>query len=397
MSLAAKAGANVSASLRQVLVVDDEPGMVELLSDAVRAIDCKVIAAGSIAEAKRIISREDVHVLVADVHLPDGEGTSLLPMLRKTHPNAAAIVITGAPCVATATAALRGGAIDFIPKPFNASQIAKHVSKAIETHAIAERNDKKIRKLKSAVRKLNDARKTISQKVDILCNDLVSAYGELSKQLDVVRTQEGFRKTIEQAKDLEQLICQSMDWMMRQTGYSNVAVWLASEEGGYQLGAYMKYTIPGDQPVADALKRVVLPLAARDGRDTPVKLSASELAGKFNGAEQQLFKDQEFLAIDCTYLGESLAGLVFFRDEHVPFGEQDLEALKSIAPIFASSLATIVRQEEGTDESDAEPTGPEDAGSSGSENEGGAPEPKRRKSNKPDPADWWKRGEPPPF
>jgi FixJ family two-component response regulator len=394
MSLAAKPGASVTNSTRQVLVVDDEPAMIEVLSDAVRTMDCKVITAGSIAEARRIIARETVHVMVADVNLTDGDGTTLLPLLRKTHPQAAAIVITGDPCVTKATAAIRHGAVDFVAKPFNMQQITKHVTKAIEIHAAADKTDKKIRKLKTAVRRLNTARKTISQKVDILCNDLVSAYGELSKQLDVVRTQEGFRKTIAPAKDLEQLICQSMDWMMRQTGYSNVAVWLASEEGGYQLGAYMKYTIPGDEPVSKALERVILPLAARDGRDTPVKLSAADLADKFSPAEQQLFKDQEFLAIDCTYLGESLAGLIFFRDENVPFGEQDLETLKSIAPIFASSLATIVRQSDEPEE--AEPTGSEDSYNSDS-NEGGTSDPKRRKPNKPDPADWWKRGEQPPF
>jgi hypothetical protein len=86
----------------------------------------------------------------------------------------------------------------------------------------------------------------------------------------------------------------------------------------------MKYTIPGDDAVSEALRRAVLPLAARDGRDAPVRLSAADLKGKFSPKEQHLFKDQQFLALDCTYLGESLATLVFFRDEQVPFGEQDL-------------------------------------------------------------------------
>ncbi len=65
----------------------------------------------------------------------------------------------------------------------------------------------------------------------MLCNDLVTAYGELSRQFDGVRNQESFRKTCDGAKDLEQLLCHAMDWLLRQVGYSNVAVWLADEEG----------------------------------------------------------------------------------------------------------------------------------------------------------------------
>lgn len=402
MSPVGKAGStsqvSPGADLPRVLVVDDEPGLVEMFCDVVAgSIDCQIITAGSVAEARRLLNKQDVHLLVTDVKLPDGDGTALVPLLRKSNPTASAIVITGDPTVASATAALRQGAVDFVAKPFDATQILTHVRRALNTRDKADRGERKVKKLKSAVRRLNTARKKISQKVDILCNDLVSAYGELSKQMDVVRTQEGFRKTIEPAADLEQLICQAMDWLMRQTGYSNVAVWLTGEDGGYQLGAYMKYTVPGDDAVSAALRRVILPLAARDGRDTPVRLLPADLTGKFNAAEQQLFKDQEFLAVDCTYLGESLAALVFFRDQHVPFGEQDRETLKSVGPIFASALATVVRQTTGDGEHDAEPTGHDDHHGSASDNDGGTAEPKRRKSSKPDPADWWKRGDAPPF
>jgi FixJ family two-component response regulator len=400
MSSVGKAGSTTNVSggvaLPRVLVVDDEPAMIELLRDVVTdSLECQLITAGSVAEARRALAKQEVQVLVADVKLPDGDGTALLPILRKRNPTASAIVIPGDPTVASATAAIRQGAVDFVPKPFSAAQIVAHVRRALDAQDLADRSERKLKKLKSAVRRLNTARKTISQKVDILCNDLVTAYGELSKQLDVVRTQEGFRKTIEPAADLEQLICHAMDWMMRQTGYSNVAVWLTGEDGGYQLGAYMKYTIPGDEAVSAALRRVILPLAARDGRDTPVRIVAADLADTFSPAEQQLFRDQEFLAVDCTYLGESLAALVFFRDAHVPFGEQDLETLKSVGPLFASALATIVRQSTGDGDHDPEPTGPEDA--HGGNEGGGTANPKRRKPNKPDPADWWKRGEAPPF
>lgn len=411
----------------RVLVVERDAAVGDQIAGVARSLDCQVTAVGTAVEARRAIAKGLFHILVTDVHLPDGDGIALLAALRKRNPAAQAVVISSDPTVVAATAALRAGAVDFITKPLSADQITGCLRAAVAASGEADRADRKLRKLKSAVRKLNDARKTISQKVDILCNDLVTAYGELSKQLDVVRTQEGFRKTIAGAKDLEGLICQAMDWLMRQTGYANVAVWLAGDDGTPQLGAYMKYTIPGDDRVGEALRRAVLPLAARDGRDSPVRLTAAHLKDKLSPKEQHLFKDQQFLTIDCTYLGESLATLVFFRDEQVPFGEQDAETLKSIGPIFASALAAVVRQgadhddddhdggpgtdAKDPDAKDPDPFGP-DARADADDRQGGRPyrnsgsdenagggttDPKKRRPAKPDPADWWKRGEAPPF
>ena len=418
----AATAAPVPPATVHVLVVDADAAVRDLLGDVARSLGCKVVAVGTAADAKRVIAKGQVHVLVVDADLPDGDGIALLAALRKRNPAARAVVVAGDPSVAGATAAIRAGAVDFVPKPLAADQVAARLRAVVAASAEAsveiDRADRKLRKLKSAVRKLNDARRAISQKVDILCNDLVSAYGELSKQFDVVRVQEGFRKTIAPAKDLEGLICQAMDWLMRQTGYANVAVWLAGEDGVPQLGAYMKYTIPGDDRVSEALRRAVLPLAARGGRDTPVRLSAADLKDKLSPKEQHLFKDQQFLTIDCTYLGESLATLVFFRDEQVPFGEQDLETLKAVGPVFAGALATVVRQSaddeadggdprgdgpggEAGSAHDPEPMGPDHKGGSdgygGNSGGGGTADPKKRRPGKPDPADWWKRGETPPF
>jgi DNA-binding response OmpR family regulator len=63
----------------KVLVVDDEPDLVALVRDVVgKEVDCKILAAKNVAEARKILAGEPVELLVADVNLPDGDGTSLL-------------------------------------------------------------------------------------------------------------------------------------------------------------------------------------------------------------------------------------------------------------------------------------------------------------------------------
>jgi CheY-like chemotaxis protein len=402
----------------RVLVVDDEPNLVELVGDVGKELGYKVIAAADVAEAREILATQEVDLLVADLHLPDGDGMSLLPALREQQPNAAAIVITGSPSMEHAIGAIRGGAVDFVKKPFTVPQLTTHLKAALERQAGRAKQEKRIEKLRIAVRKLNEARRTIGKKVDLLCNDLVTAYGELSRQFDGVRNQESFRKVCDKAKDLEQLLCHAMDWTLRELGYANVAVWLADEEGDFQLGAYMKYTVAGDPPVTNALKRAILPLVTKDGL---IHLGGDELAERFTpGADQKLFKAQDLLAANCTYLGDSLAAIVFFRDARSAFTEEDAELLKTIAPIFAVALATVVRgaddEEGGSDGGSADDDGPFFEKAEGSRGDTGGdddniasrdeadnadfPEkPKPRKGGKPkiDPADWWKRGEAPPF
>lgn len=95
------------------------------------------------------------------------------------------------------------------------------------------------------------------------------------------------------------------------------------------------------------------------------------------------------MSVNCTYLGEGLGMITLFRDESRPFTDEDAAALKSIAPIFANLLASVVKDQE---EYDAETQAEYDDEARDDEDE----EP-RKKRDKKDSADWWKRGEPPPF
>jgi FixJ family two-component response regulator len=400
----------------RVLVVDDEPAMIDLVTDVVgRATNCRLLCARDLREARQIIEEQEIDLMLADVKLPDGSGMTLLPALQQIQPNAAAVVITGSPSIDGAIDAIRAGVVDFLPKPFTAEHLIDRVNKALKDQAIAVRNNKRLSRLKVAVKRLNTIRRTISKKVDLLCNDLVSAYGELSKQVDQVRVQEGFRKTLAAAHDLEQLLCHAMDWMLRHVGYCNVAVWLASEEHDFELGAYMKYTIPGDKQLTDAMKGGILPLTQRESL---VLLEGETIREQLTAAEFEYLHNQSVLAVNCTYLGESLAAIVLFRDARAPFTDNDVAAIQSIAPIFAVALADVVRHADHQwddspfyDDTQSDQQNrplddrPLDDRPLDDRDDNQKPKNKNNKNNKNNKkdrdrtsdADWWKRGEAPPF
>lgn len=379
-----------------VLVVDDESNLIELVDDVLgRNVDCKLSTAVNLAEGRRILQTQHIDLLVIDMHLPDGSGADLLAALRKHHPLASAIVITGSPSVDGAVSALRHGAVDFLAKPFSSDEFLQRVRAALHHHAMVLKNENRIDRLRDAVRRLNEARRLVTKKVDLLCNDLVSAYGDLSKQFDTVRTTESFRAAIHSANDLEQMLCHAMDWMLRQIGYANVAIWLAAEPG-FQLGAYMKYTIPGEPDLVDAMRLGLLPLITRQGI---IHLTAAQAQQELTPQELTYLKNQTVMGAHCTYLGESLAQVILFRDESIPFKEEDIATIRAIGPIFAVTLATMVRQENEDPDDDQSPF--YDGGSliedEESDDDDDSPSKKPRRKRKDDQADWWKRGEQPPF
>jgi CheY-like chemotaxis protein len=384
MSLIAEAKHPVLPASPGVLIVEDEPEIAELIELALgRELSCRVKTASNLKQAKRILATEPIDLLVTDVRLPDGDGLVLLKALRSRQPFAQAIVITGAPSVEGVIAALRGGAADLLPKPFTAESFLERARRALYLHQRLIKSEARIESLREAVRRLNEARRTVAKKVDLLCNDLVGAYGELAGQLDQVRTQEGFRTLLAAAKDLEQLLCHAMDWMLRHLGYANIAVWLAGHDQ-FQLGAYMKHTIPGDAALIEAMRRGLLRRVVKEGL---IHVDSGDAPRVLNSAELRLMPNQGILASHCTYLGESLAVVVLFREGTRPFTDADAAILKAISPIFAVSLAAAVRVENPESEGDFNHDAPE----------GGLDEPDNSKRRKKDSSDWWKNGEPPPF
>lgn len=384
----------------RILIVDDEPEVLAVLNDLVgRQLDCSIVHAATVAEAKRQINRDGIELMITDLALPDGDGMALVSHLNDKQPSAASIVITGKASVDTAVGALRAGAVDFIAKPFTSEQILDRVRRAIRRQNLTARNDRRILRLKDAVRRLNQSRKVVSKKVDLLCNDLISAYGDLARQVEDLRNQESFRKLLDSSKDLEQMLCHAMDWLLRNAGYCNLAVWLGSDDSDFQLGAYMKYTIAGEPSFTEAMKLGIVPMVAREGL---VQLEGYDVRKYLTPAEYKTLDGNTILGVNCTYLGESLAVLVLFRDEKCPFTPEDVAMLKAIAPLFATALAAMVRKHEGSDD---DPSGNDDTaygGLSHDEGEPGDSDPdekrrrQRRRKEQHD-ADWWKRGDPPPF
>ncbi len=104
-------------SARPVLVVDPDPAARRSARRALEAAGWPVRTAAGAAEARRRAAAREPALLLLELGLPDGDGLALLGELRATWPELAAIVASAGAAPRDIVAAMRQGALDYLPKP----------------------------------------------------------------------------------------------------------------------------------------------------------------------------------------------------------------------------------------------------------------------------------------
>lgn len=122
----------VALNMKPILIVDDEASMRESLRDWFLESGYQAEMARDGEEALKLIGEKDYGLLILDLKLPGQDGIEVLKKARKRHPDLRGIIITAYPSVDTAREAIKQGAIDYLPKPFELSELEKLVEENIE-------------------------------------------------------------------------------------------------------------------------------------------------------------------------------------------------------------------------------------------------------------------------
>ena len=117
-------------SLERILVLDDEPLIQKVLDELFRRKKFTVSIASSIAQAEALIARESFDLIMLDVRLPDGDGQQFLERVGTMPDRPLVVMMTGHGTIESAVACMRGGAFDYLIKPFSPAQIEIVLKKA---------------------------------------------------------------------------------------------------------------------------------------------------------------------------------------------------------------------------------------------------------------------------
>jgi two-component system OmpR family response regulator len=114
---------NATANGRRILVVDDEPSIVDAVSTALRYEGYEVAEAFTGREALDAVAREEPDLIVLDWMLPDIEGIEVGRRLRAQGFRAAVLFLTAKDATEHKVEALRAGGDDYVTKPFSLAEI----------------------------------------------------------------------------------------------------------------------------------------------------------------------------------------------------------------------------------------------------------------------------------
>jgi len=157
----------------QVLVVDDEKDVRDGSERILSRMGCRVFKAGRGEEGLDILSREAVNIVLLDLKMPGMDGMEVLQQIQSRDKQVLVIVITGFATVETAIEAMKQGAYDFIPKPFEPDQLRIVINRARDKIILTREAEQLMEERKKTLADLGAEKSRIHTIIESLPSGLV--------------------------------------------------------------------------------------------------------------------------------------------------------------------------------------------------------------------------------
>ncbi len=132
--------AEAPAAKGSVLVVDDEVELLVSCRKILTRLGYQVRVVERAAEALELVKQGEIDLVLTDLKMPGITGQDLLQAIKQVRPDQLVVLMTGFSTVPAAVEAIRGGAFDYLEKPFPAEKLEVVVSRAMEHRRLREEN-----------------------------------------------------------------------------------------------------------------------------------------------------------------------------------------------------------------------------------------------------------------
>lgn len=126
--------------MQNILIIEDKLSLAEMLKETLQSEGFSVKTTASIRNGLDILSSGGIDAVVADLRLPDGEGTEIIKSVKQSYPFIPVIIMTAHGSIEVAVKAVKEGAYDFITKPFDSDHLILLLRRAISERAASKEN-----------------------------------------------------------------------------------------------------------------------------------------------------------------------------------------------------------------------------------------------------------------
>jgi signal transduction histidine kinase len=190
-----------------LLVVDDEPDLVQSVKDLLR-FDYKVLIATRAAEGLQIMQREKVHIVMSDQRMPEMTGVEFLKHLRDSHPETVRLLFTAYADLNAVTDAInQGNVYRYISKPWEPDELKSVLRQAVDYYDLQEERRRLILQVQEKNEQLEKANEELRRANDLKRAFIRVASHELRTPLTIVMG------VAELAKDVPDLVSPLKEWL----------------------------------------------------------------------------------------------------------------------------------------------------------------------------------------
>ena len=169
----------MSDSPYRVLLVEPDPEIMEMLVAAlVRRFDAHVTCVTTADECLDVEMLDPHDLVVAELDLPGGNGVDLAEELTALGPRPV-VLLADAPTRSELLRALRAGVHNLFPKPFRMGRFLDATGAILANYRDYRRQEVRYRQLRRLVRHVLRDRRTLNQRAELICQDLVGAHRRL--------------------------------------------------------------------------------------------------------------------------------------------------------------------------------------------------------------------------
>jgi two-component system, response regulator RegA len=135
----------------KVLIVDDEKGFLDVLSERMQSRGMEVTTATSAKEALQKLEGETFDAIVLDLMMPEMGGIEALQRIKEKNPDSEVILLTGQPSVSIGVEAMKLGATDFLVKPADINELTEKI-KLAKAHRMIVVEKNTLKKMKDILK-----------------------------------------------------------------------------------------------------------------------------------------------------------------------------------------------------------------------------------------------------